>query len=629
MKHPAVIISFIRLIIVFLFACLLVSCADPDKQARQANEAAYQIIERAQLVGLDRTEPFSVERPSDTLRRRLFTDQDLAGVKRLSEVSGAEESDDEEMFSSSYTDSPYVLSLLDALQAGAQNSREYQNRKESLFKTALDLDLEANEFRHSLTGLLGTLFQSDQFSGTTVSGLANTAQFSLSKKFETGIELTTRIGIDLVKLLTQGKSSSMGIWGDATILIPMLRGAGREVVREPLTQAERNVLYEIYGFEQYKADFAADLIRNYLQVLQTMDQVRNTEENYYKLEEAVVRSRGLAEAGRLPDIQVAQAMQDGLRARDNWLRLSQSYARQLDSFKQSLGLPPDARIRLDQQELTRLSLAGFQGIPSNDKSTDQDPEQLFLSPDDEHDEIVLNDRLWLEKALANRLDLRIEEGGVADAGRKVKVAADGFLPGLDMELKGTLGDTRPYGSFDLDDARFRLDRGRYIVNLNLDSPFNKTSERIAYLKRLLALDQAIRNYQRKEDDVKLEVRNQLRSLFENQEQVSIQEQALEVARWRVAATEMLLQSGRIEMRDLLDARDSLVAASDDLTAARMNYRLSELELMRDAGMLRVSNLGLFPVPPKKTFVRISPIVFPENNVPSAGQSDAAKQVPIQ
>lgn len=589
--------TFIQTATFFSAAFLLCSCANIDQQVVQTDKDAYQTIANAQIEGLGQAEPFTIERPSETLRNILFRDQELPAHNSSFSLNDANyEQSGRDYFSSAPKASPYVLTILDAIQVGAQNSREYQTRKEAIFRTALALDLEANEFRHSLTGLLGSLFDSDNFEGDRINSLFNNAELSLTQKFMTGMELTTRIGIDLVKLLTQGESSSLGIYGDASILVPLLRGAGRDVVREPLTQAERNVVYEIYGFEQYKADFIVNIIRSYLQVLQAIDQVRNTEENYRKLEEALVRAQRLAEAGRLPEIQVAQAIQDSLRAKDNWLRLSQRYARELDRFKVQLGLPPDAIIRLDSEELRRIAMEGFQDLPGERPISEQDSDQLFLSPDDEQDEFFLQDHYWIAKAMENRLDLRIPEGRVFDVRRKLLVAANDFLPGLYLQLSGAVGGRRPIGTWNLNDAELKFDEGRYGVGLFLDSPFNKTPERIAYRAFLLQLAEEIRNYQRAEDSVKLEVRDELRNLEEFQEQIAIQEKALEVAQWRVDATEMLLRSGRIEIRDLLEARDSLVFASDSLMNAKLNYRLSELDLMKAAGILKVTHQGLFTGP---------------------------------
>ena len=44
-------------------------------------------------------------------------------------------------------DKALTLSLLDALQVGARNSRDYQNQKEEVFRAALNLDLKRNEFQ--------------------------------------------------------------------------------------------------------------------------------------------------------------------------------------------------------------------------------------------------------------------------------------------------------------------------------------------------------------------------------------------------------------------------------------------------------------------------------------------------
>ena len=45
---------------------------------------------------------------------------------------------------------------------------------------------------------------------------------------------------------------------------PLLRGGGRAVVLEPLTQAERNLLYEIRGYARFREDVLRnpDLLRS-------------------------------------------------------------------------------------------------------------------------------------------------------------------------------------------------------------------------------------------------------------------------------------------------------------------------------------------------------------------------------
>ena len=77
-----------------------------------------------------------------------------------------------------------------------------------------------------------------------------------------------------------------------------MRGSGRHIVQEPLTQAERNVIYAIYDFERFKRTFTVDIARGYLAVLQQMDEVDNTSQNYRSLKLRRGESRRLADAGR-------------------------------------------------------------------------------------------------------------------------------------------------------------------------------------------------------------------------------------------------------------------------------------------------------------------------------------------
>jgi hypothetical protein len=47
------------------------------------------------------------------------------------------------------------------------------------------------------------------------------------------------------------------------------------------------------------------------------------------------------------------------------------------------------------------------------------------------------------------------------------------------------------------------------------------------------------------------------------------------------------------MRDALEAQDALVNAQNALTAALVSYRVSELALQRDLGLLNVDKRGLW------------------------------------
>jgi outer membrane protein TolC len=129
--------------------------------------------------------------------------------------------------------------------------------------------------------------------------------------------------------------------------------------------------------------------------------------------------------------------------------------------------------------------------------------------------------------------------------------------------------------------------------LTLDMPFERTAEAVAYRNRFIQLEQAVRDVQKLEDSLKIEVRNRLRELFEARKTLVIQAQAVALAEKRVRSISLFMEAGRAATRDLLEAQDALLTAQNRLTAARVDYRIAELEIQRDMGVLTVSDTGLW------------------------------------
>ena len=80
--------------------------------------------------------------------------------------------------------------------------------------------------------------------------------------------------------------------------------------------------------------------------------------------------------------------------------------------------------------------------------------------------------------------------------------------------------------------------------------------------------------------------------MENREGVVIQAMAVEIAKRRLASTTMFLDAGRAEIRDVLDAEESLLSSQNALAAAIVSYRVGELQLQRDMGVLDSTADGL-------------------------------------
>lgn len=589
-------------------------CKSAGEFRKEADSVAGTIIEQKQQEALGKTESFTIERPADELRRRLMLEQGLQyshpGSLGASELEPIEHWPNDDYLEAGTADMPRLvedlqplrLSLIEALQVAARSSREYQTQKEEVYRAALALDLERDAFRNTFAGIVEGLISTDHSGGDVVTGVEGGAIGSVSRTLKNGTTLTSRIAVDLAKLLTMDRSSSFGILFDASIEIPLLRGAGRWIVAEPLTQAERDAVYAIYTFERFKRTFAVRIATDYLGVLRQLDEVDNSRENYRRLISATRRARRLADAGRLPEVQVDQAVQDQLRARNRWIAAGEAYTRRLDNFKILLGLPTDAVVELDRDTLAELAALVESNLP--EQVSVSMAMQGDVPPADEPIELETPDRTAggpmemadvraVELALENRLDLRIAQGAVYDAQRQVTVAANGFLPELTLLGSASAGQRRSIGSATSPDAQLRFERGRYDALLTMDLPLERTAERNIYRNTLIAMERAVRDLQALEDRVKFEVRDDLRNLLEFRESLRIQAQAVALAQRRVESTTLFLEAGRAEIRDLLEAQEALVSAQNALTAALVNYRVAELNLQSDLGLLEVDETGLW------------------------------------
>ena len=590
---------------------LLLSCRSTRDWREQADRQAEQLLRASQEKVTGKIEPISVESPADTLRRRLLLGQNLQfhnpaslGIRDLPETD-AWQPQKHLLASATASQTPggtgnLRFTLVEALQIAAGNSREFQSRKDTLFRTALALDLEADDFRSTFAGMLESEISTSGEKDGRTSGMNQPGRISLARKFRNGVELSSALSVNLVKMLTGERASYWGILGDASISVPLLRGSGEFVVTESLTQAERNLVYAVRDFEQYKRSFVVRIAQSYLNVLQAGQRVLNQEANYKRVVASTRRSRRMADAGRLPEYQFDQAVQDELNARENWISAQQSFESALDSLKVLVGLPVDAKIELPAGELKLLEEA-LAGLLSGESPIDYSG---IVPPADAPVELKLPDSKVsgrneiqvakaVELALTNRLDLQTLADRVTDAQRRVRITEDALRAELTLGGAASVGQSRSLANTDPGNAVLRTRDGRYSALLNLDLPFERTAERNSYRQSLLELESAVRTYQGEEDMIKQTVRGNLRELLEYRESLIIQNLAVKLAARRVASTDMLLQAGRAEIRDLLEAQGALLSAQNSLTSALVSYRMQELELQSNLGVLSVSADGLW------------------------------------
>lgn len=517
------------------------ACRSAEEHAAAADREVYEIVEarRAELFGEDAA--FTIDPPEDSLRQRILRGEAEAAAP---------------------------LTLLDCLEIAAENSRTYQTRKESLYLTALDLSFERWD--------LG--WQYGAGAGATLEGTGSkgdearvTPSASLSRVLGTGAEVMAGIGASMVRVIGSGGDWELSSDAFLRITQPLLRDAGRRIVRENLTQAERDVVYEVRSFERFRRTFAVDVANRFYRLLQQLDRVRNEERNFDNLVTIRERNEALSEAGRLSDIQVDQARQDELRSESRLLEAQQSLQGQLDDFKLFLGLPPAYELALDMEELDKFARQGAEA---------------------ELAEVDVEEADALRAGLAYRLDHLTALDQVTDRERKVYVAANALEMGLDvtLEVDPASKADKPL-KYDFQDMEWSLGLGVVL-------PVNLLPERNAYRSSLINLQRARRDQQELSDVIKADLRDELRSARRTRLTYEIQRGAVVLAERRVESARLNLDAGRASTRDILEAQEALLEARNARTGALFDFTLARLALYRDMELLRIDEGGIRvePVP---------------------------------
>jgi outer membrane protein TolC len=452
-----------------------------------------------------------------------------------------------------------VISLPRALQIATELSRDYQNQKEALYLSALALTLQRYQFDPQFFGTLsGTYNNTDLGDTTQVTGATD---FGLSWLFRTGTRLSVSLASSISQFLRGSPERAASSLLSINITQPLLQGAGLAVT-ESLTQAERDVVYQVRGFIRFRRTFFVRVLSDYYRVLELRQILENERLNYQNLSVLRERAEWLGQAGEQSEYEVDQIRQDELRAENSYVTAQQNYENELDRFKITLGLPTDTKLVLDPGELDRLLTEGVVAVDLPVERTEA-------------------------VALARRLDLMTRADRVEDALRRVKVAANDLLPGLDLSASASVDNEGDSSVVD-----FQADRADFTAGFELDLPLDKLSERNTYRRRLIDHARACRDFQELRDQVIRDVREAWRQYLRANRSYEIQQKSVTLAEGRVESTTMLWEAGRrVQARDFLEAQEALVRARNQLASALVDYKVASLELARDMGILAVGDNG--------------------------------------
>ena len=490
------------------------------------------------------------------------------------------------------------LSKEDAVRIAAANSPEFRADKERLFASALALDLASREFHSTLLGAISAAAETAPGAdGSREGSHGETAKAGAKRSFENGVSTDASLAFNLAGMLTGERKTAWGAVADLSISIPLLRGSGSLVRRESLTQAERDLVYAVRAFEQRKRAFVADVSRAYLSLLLARRTRQNEDENLRRVVLSTRRSGRMADASRMSKAALDQSRQSELSARASWIAACQGYESALDSFKSKLGLPPDARIAPRESDLeglrrlveAYLSPAAEDGGAETDGDAIPEPDSVDAGALKE-----ATDRM-LAVAFERRTDVLSARDRVEDAQRHLLVAEDALRSEITLGGAARVGEaaTSSMGADGRDHGSFRMKDGTATGSIKIDLALERTKERNDYRNALVALESAVRDWQKAEDELKATVREDMRALSQTRTQLRIQSRAVELAARRVRNQDLLLEAGRADMTDLLDAQAALLAAQNSLDRAITDHRVQELALRRDVGALDATVDGVW------------------------------------
>ncbi|MGL6195007.1 MAG: hypothetical protein ACRC2T_09320, partial [Thermoguttaceae bacterium] len=293
----------------------------------------------------------------------------------------------------SYTENPYwkqylvvdaedeiVLDKETAVRLAIKNSPAYQSALENLYLSALAVSAQRFEFDTKFFGGDSLFYNA---SGKTKSEINNGSNIDFSKKFATGADFAAGLANTMTWNLSGGESFTTQSVLNFNFVQPLLRGGGRAIALENLTQAERNFLANVRQMVYFQQGFYVSTVSGsggvagpggassggsgYYSLLSEQVRINNQLQNIAQLEDTVNRTTELflANVKGIRKIDIDNSVIQLLSSQGDLLSQKGRYDASIEQYLISLGLPPDLKVKvrdplLEQFELMSPSLRRLQ-----------------------------------------------------------------------------------------------------------------------------------------------------------------------------------------------------------------------------------------------------------------------------
>jgi len=302
-----------------------------------------------------------------------------------------------------------------------------------------------------------------------------------------------------------------------------------------------------------------------------------------------------------------------------------TYRTQLDEFKMQMGLPPDTPLIVDMS-LAQPFYDAFNKVDAWQRRSDRKLDELpgIIAQIPELEDIDVEGRSVLEPyrnyrstltrfdpeneegledllqaavriALEYRMDLMNDRAQLYDAWRQIRVAANALKGVLNLALTNNVytpvTSTNPFG--------FLSQAKQFSLTINAELPLVRVNERNNFRTQLITYERTRRALQTAEDNLKIQLRNDLRQVhlaYINYEinkrnfelNVRLKDQAFEqIVAPPAGGTQALAQSANAatQTTNLLTFQGNLIGTMLGLTNGWQIYQTNRLIVYRDIGIL--------------------------------------------
>jgi hypothetical protein len=242
---------------------------DQENRERKAQEAAEEKAKSQEPPTTEEQEASAVEKTErtaqpgekppapDTLPDPAAASQGIVHRDAIEEVKAPSSID--------ITDRPtYMLTLDQAAELATFNSRQYQDQRENLYLAALPVSTERFAFMSQFFAAQEAVraYSASEANGGKANNWSLNNGVGLSKVLPTGGLLLLSFSNQTVFDFLDPKHITSVSNLNFNAIQPLLRGGGEAVALESLTQAERNLLYQIRNYARFRKELYVAVASN-------------------------------------------------------------------------------------------------------------------------------------------------------------------------------------------------------------------------------------------------------------------------------------------------------------------------------------------------------------------------------